>query len=211
MKPAPISATWIGRPSASRARSAVSTRIMPRPPPAPGRAIRALISSSDLRERRPGGVLLGDLGGLQRPAQAEVGIERRQAALLVGRVELADLVGRLGAVLEHLVAVREALGHVQRAAVLRAQLDRDVLEERRALRAQVDDDVDDRAARGAHELRLRRGRELEVHPAQRALVLVERGVGLGDHGLEPVLLELVLAERAREVAAVVRRGARGRG
>ena len=104
----------------------------------------------------------------------------------------------------------EALGHVQRAAVVGAELDLDVLEEGRALRAQVDDDVDDRAARAAHELRLRGGRELEVHPAQRALVLVEGDVRLRDHGLETVLLELVLAERAREVAAVVLRGARGR-
>ena len=55
----------------------------------------------------------------------------------------------------------------------------------------------------AHELRLGGGRKLEVHAAQRAALPVERDVGLRDHGLEPVLLELVLAERAREEAALV--------
>ncbi len=44
---------------------------------------------------------------------------------------------------------------------------------------------------------------LEVHPAQRALAPVEREVRLGDDGLQPVLVELVLAERAGEEAAVV--------
>ena len=55
----------------------------------------------------------------------------------------------------------------------------------------------------AHELRLGRRRKLEVHAAHRALAHVERDVGLRDDGLEAVILELVLAERAREEAAVV--------
>ena len=44
---------------------------------------------------------------------------------------------------------------------------------------------------------------LKVHPAHRALAPVEGEVGLRDHRLEPVLLELVLAEGAGEEAAVV--------
>ena len=55
----------------------------------------------------------------------------------------------------------------------------------------------------AHQLRLGRRRELEVHPAQRALGGVVGQVGLGDHRLQPVLLELVLAERPGEEAAGV--------
>ena len=55
----------------------------------------------------------------------------------------------------------------------------------------------------AHQLGLGRGRILEVHAAQRALGLVEGDVGLGDHRLQPVLRELVLAEGAGEEPAVV--------
>ena len=44
---------------------------------------------------------------------------------------------------------------------------------------------------------------LEVHPAHRARARVERDVRLGDDGVEPVVGELVLAERAGEESAVV--------
>ena len=110
-----------------------------------------------------------DLADRQRPLEPEPRVVEAQAALRLRRVELADLVARLGAVLEHLVAVREPLRHVERAMIVGGQLDRDVLEVRRALRTQVDDDVEDRPARAAHELRLRSRRELEVHPAERPL------------------------------------------
>ena len=53
-----------------------------------------------------------------------------------------------------------------------------------------------------------RGRKLEVHPAQGALVAVERDVGLRDDRLQAVLLELVLAEGAREEPAVSSRRSR---
>ena len=93
-----------------------------------------------------------------------------QPALGLGGVELPDLVAGLGVVLEHLVAVGEALRHVERAMVVRGQLDLDVLEVGRALRPQVDDDVQDRAPGSPDQLGLGRRRILEVHPAQRALV-----------------------------------------
>ena len=54
-------------------------------------------------------------------------------------------------------------------AVVGGQLDRDVLEIRRALGAQVDDDVEDRATRAAHQLGLGGRRILKVHPAERPL------------------------------------------
>ena len=87
--------------------------------------------------------------------------------------------------------------------VVGAQLDGDVLEIGRALGSEVDDDVDDRAARAAHELRLLSGGELEVHSSKRSLALVEGDVRLRDQGLKPVIGELVLAEGSREKAAVV--------
>jgi hypothetical protein len=42
-----------------------------------------------------------------------------------------------------------------------------------------------------------------VHPAQRALAVVERDVALLDHGIEPGVDELLAAEGAGEEAAVV--------
>ena len=99
--------------------------------------------------------------------------------------------------------MREPLRHVERAAVVLVQLDGDALQVGRALGPQVDDDVDDRAARAADDLRLRLRRKLEVHAAQRARDVVEGDVRLRDHGLQAVVGELVLAERAREEAARV--------
>ena len=55
----------------------------------------------------------------------------------------------------------------------------------------------------ADELGLRRRRKLEVHAAHGACDAVEGDVRLGDHRLEAVVGELVLAERAREVPTVV--------
>ena len=97
--------------------------------------------------------------------------------------------------------MREALRHVERAVVVLAQFDGHVLQVGRAFRPQVDDDVEDRAPRGAHQLGFGRGRKLEVHPAQRALLVIEGDVGLCDHRLQPVLLELVLTEGAGEKPA----------
>ena len=109
----------------------------------------------------------------------------REPALGLGSVELADLVARLGVVDERLVAVREPLRHVERPAVLGAELGRDVLEEGRALGPQVDDDVDDRAARRAHELGL--GGAAETGNACRAasLPLLKATLACAITGLRP--------------------------
>src|SRR5215470_18179520 len=203
MNPAPIMPTRMGLPSASRRLSALSTMIM----------IPSLAPSSyghpaphlafDLGERPPAAVLVRDLGDGKRPFQTKLGIVVKEAPLAVRRVELPDLVARLGRVFEDLVPVREALGDVERALVGGVELDGHVLEEGGALRAEVDDDVEDRAPGGPDELGLRLGRELEVHPAHRAPLDVERDVGLRDGRLQPVSGELVLAEGAREVPAAV--------
>src|SRR5438094_2348400 len=198
MNPAPIIPTRIGLPCSSLAFRALSTRIMmsSRSHPLPQLAL-------DLRQGFPGGVLGRDDGDREWPLQAQARIERGKPAFAAGRIGLAHLVARLGRVLEGLVAVREALGHVEGPVAVGAQLDRDVLQERRALGPQVHDDVEDRPAGGPDELRLRVRRILEVHAAQRALPLVERDVRLRDDGLEAVGGELLLTEGAREEAAVV--------
>src|SRR5882762_1532712 len=198
MKPAPIKPTRIAFPCSSLALNALSTMIM-----VGSRAHPALHLALDFLEVLPGGVLGRDDGDRQWPLQAQARIERREPSLGAGRVELADLVARLRRVLERLIPVREALGHIQRAVVVGAQIHGDRFQEGRALGPQVDDDVEDRPARGADQLRLGVGRILEVHPAQRALPLVVGDVRLRDHRLEAVLGELVLAKGAREEAAVV--------
>ena len=47
------------------------------------------------------------------------------------------------------------------------------------------------------------GGNWKVHAAQRALLVIEGDVGLRDHGLQAVRLELLLAEGAREEPASV--------
>ena len=97
----------------------------------------------------------------------------------------------------------EVRRHVERPPVVRGQLDRDVLQPGRRVRAHVDDDVDDRAPDAADQLGLRMRGDLEVHAAQRAGPVVERQVALLDHGLQSGGAELVDAEGAGEEAAVV--------
>ena len=69
-----------------------------------------------------------------------------------------------------------------------------------AFRAKVDDDVKDRATRAAHDFCLGCGWTLKVHAAQCAFFVVKGHVRLRNHGLEPVRLELLLAESPREEA-----------
>src|SRR4051794_31211875 len=170
MNPAPIMPTRMALPCASWAASARSTMIMfppvlmLRPAGCARRGQSPLLRryldrhlslqlALDLVEALPGLVLVGDPGHRQRPGEPEPRIVPGEPPLRSGRVELAYLVARLGAVFERLVAVAETLGNVERAVDVGGQLDRDALQESRALRAEVDDDVEDRAARRAHKLR----------------------------------------------------------
>src|SRR6266568_2680798 len=91
-----------------------------------------------------------------------IGLPCASPAFRAGRVELAHLIARLGPILEDFITVREPFGDVQRAVVVGRELDRDVLEVRRALGTKVHDDVEDRPARRPHELRLGRRRQFEM-------------------------------------------------
>ena len=94
--------------------------------------------------------------------------------------------------------MREALRHVQRTAVLFVQLNGNVVEIARAFRAQIYDDIKNRAAGAPHQLGLRRRRKLEVHSTHCALPKVVRDICLCDNGLESVSGEFFLAESSRE-------------
>src|SRR3989449_9874674 len=202
MKPAPIMPTRIGLPCSSRAWRALSTMIMTFPRPA-SNGHPSLQLRLDVCQELPAVVLRRDFGDGKRPFQAEPGIVVHQPALRARRIELAHLVARLRPVLEDLVPVREPLGHIQTTVVVGRELNGDVVEIGGALRPQVYDDVEDGSPGAPHEFGLGRGRELEVHPAHRALLLIESNIGLGDERLEPVLSELSLAEDPGKEAPVV--------
>src|SRR3989449_5765364 len=202
MKPAPIMPTRIGLPCSSRAWRALSTMIMTSPLPA-SNGHPAFQLRLDLCQELPAVVLRRDFGDGERPFQAEPGIVVHEPALRARRIELTHLVARLCSVLEDLVPVREPLGHIQTTVVVGRELNGNVVEIGGALRPQVHDDVEDGSPGAPHKFGLGRGRELEVHPAHRALLLIESDIGLGDEGLEPVLSELPLAEHACEEAPVV--------
>ena len=92
----------------------------------------------------------------------------------------------------------EPFRNVDRALVVLVEFDRYMIKIGRTFGTQVDDDVDDCAARAADELGFGRGRELEMHAAQRSLRDIVGDIGLRDHRLEPVGRKLVLAEAAGE-------------
>src|SRR6185369_7356734 len=120
MKPAPIMPTRIGLPCSSRARSALSTMIIAVVRSSEGHALLEL--GLDFHERLPSVVLVRDDREWERPAQTQGRIIVHQAAFDARRVELADLIARLGFVFERLVAVGEALRYVQRSTIVRAEL-----------------------------------------------------------------------------------------
>src|SRR5262245_20723673 len=202
MKPAPRMPTRIGLPCSARAPNAVSTINMPlsceaeRGDALLDRRFRSL-------EAVVVPVLLRDERDRQRPRKSEARIGVVQTALGARGVELSDLIAHVGLVAQRLVAVREPLRHVQPGEVVLGELHRDVLEIRRALRPQIDDDVDDRAAGTANELRLGHRGELKVHPANRSLARVRSDIRLRDERLQPVFGEFLLTERASEEPAFV--------
>src|SRR3990172_5456588 len=198
MNPAPIIPTRMNFPCLSRSRRALSTIIMLSSHPH-----LLLQHPLDLIEKLPIRVLLRNLHHRQRPPKPETGVIVMEAALRTRRVEFADLVAGLRSFRENLVSVREPLRHVERPVIVGIKFHRNMFQVSRALRTQVQDDVQDRAARAAHELRFRGGRELKMHPAKRASLFAKGDVGLGDYGLKAVFREFLLAERAREETPAV--------
>src|SRR5271154_5195288 len=71
------------------------------------------------------------------------------------------------------------------------------------LRTEIHYDVEDCAARGAHEFCLRCRRKLEMHSAKRPPPCAESDIRLCYHRVQPVFSQLFLAEGAREEAATV--------
>ena len=99
--------------------------------------------------------------------------------------------------------MRESLRDVQGPMVLLSQFDRQVPKVAGRFGPQVHDDVEDRTAGGADQFRLSGRRALEMHPPQCPHSVVVCEVGLGDHGLQAVFCELLLAERSGEESAII--------
>src|SRR5262249_31664471 len=103
MKPAPTMPTRMGLPDCSRAFNALSTRIIASSLHVRGfglaQAHPALELGLDRCEQGPARVLRRHFADRERPGQPEPRIVVHQAAFDPGRVELADLVARFGAVL----------------------------------------------------------------------------------------------------------------
>ena len=122
---------------------------------------------------------------------------------MFGRVKFRDEIKRLRFVGQRLITVGKAFGDVKHRAVFRCQFDGEKFQERRRLRAQVNDGVENRAAQAAPDFVLGPGRKLIVHSAQGAAVPAERVVDLDDLGVETVPLVFAFAEETRKKAAVV--------
>ena len=81
---------------------------------------------------------------------------------------------------EREITMRNAFGHVEHAPVVGGQLDRLPLTVGRRRGPQVDDHVEQRAARAPDDLGLGVRGALEVHAAQGAALVIERQVALGE-------------------------------
>src|SRR5690348_11002111 len=121
-----------------------------------------------------------------------------QAALASGRIELTHLIAGLGAVPQRLISMCKSFRHIERALIIFAQFNLDVLEIGRTLGTKIDDDVENRSPRAAHELALRRRGILKVHPSEGTLLRVKRHIGLGNDASQPVRLKFLLAKRTRK-------------
>src|SRR5437016_5058706 len=71
----------------------------------------------------------------------------------------------------------------------------------RALGTQIDDDVENRAASGSHQLAFGGWRELEMHSPHCPLLDIESDVGLRDGGVQPMCFEFFLTKGAGKIAA----------
>src|SRR5215472_2334533 len=124
-----------------------------------------------LRKQWEALVAFGDDGGLgpHRPFDHQRGIVPSEAAIVLGTIIIRYLVEHFGVVLERAIAVRETRRHPYLTPIVRAHYVSNVAAERRRAASDIDDDVEYRTARHAHQLSLRRRRGLIMQTAQRAL------------------------------------------
>ena len=96
-----------------------------------------------------------------------------------------------------------ALGHIQHGAIAGTQFNTEPLTKRGRPRPQIDGHVVNRATYAAHQLDFGRRRQLKVHAPHRTATMGVGGAALRDDWVKTSRSELVLAERAGEVAPLV--------
>src|SRR5690349_17038768 len=133
IKPAPIRPTRMGLPSASRLLSALSIMIMTIPSGCSTLDFSAgqchcrmtharLQLALLLCQQLPAFVFIGDDGDGQRPLEPQPGVVVHQPALAARGIKFSHLIAGFCLVAQHLVPVGEALGDVECAGIVFAQL-----------------------------------------------------------------------------------------
>src|SRR5882757_6634297 len=152
MNPPPRIATLIGLPCSARASKALSTMIMNN---TPGYVILNRHTAPelwlDVIQQLELLVLVRNHCDRQWPLKAEARIVVHEAALILRRIEPADLIARLRVVTQRLITVRKTVWYIESAPALLVQLDGNVLQVSRAFRTEIYDDVENRAACATHQ------------------------------------------------------------
>src|SRR5262249_20105966 len=138
------------------------------------------------------------------PLDAEGRVVPAYAARSFRGIRLRDHVQHFRVVRECLESVGEAFRDIESVAAIGIELAPEPLRVCRGVRPQVDDDVENSAARTTNNLRFLMRRCLEVHSAKRTRVRVARDAALSELRVESVLRELVSTPRPREEAALIR-------
>ncbi len=145
----------------------------------------AAASLGSSRGRMPGG------SGHSMPS---FGVVPQQPAFMLGRVVVGRLVGDVGMLAHHQIAMRESGRHPHDALVLRGEYFAHPGSECRRGATQVDGDVEDLTTHHAHEFSLRLAdlvMQPPQHPAVRVTVVV-----LDEAGVDTALRELAATARS---------------
>ena len=117
--------------------------------------------------------------------------------------ELTHLIRHLRFWFERLKAVRESFWNVNSPPVAGAQVEALPLPERGRVWPDIDNDVEDAPLSASNEFRFLARSDLEMHPSQRSLLLIEGHVALNEGRVEAVLFEFPLTPGSRKEAPFV--------
>ena len=126
-----------------------------------------------------------------------------QASRTDGIEEFRHLVENFRIVLEGLETVRKTPRYKKPDSVLGRELEAEAPEISRRVLPDVDDDIVNGTHRAPDQFVLLVRRSLEMHPAQRAGLLVERHIALDEPGSQAFRREFFFAEGTREKPPLV--------
>src|SRR5665213_2099797 len=143
------------------------------------------------------------IGGGYRPGDAEHGIVPAYATLMRRRIVVIDLVDNLGVRLQRAEAMGKSRRDEDLVPIPGAQHCCDMLTIRRRTGANIDGDIEERAAQHAQKLRLGEGCDLKMETAHDAALARQRVIVLNKIVLDPNFRKRALAEGHRKEAAIV--------